>query len=175
MPKSRAASTMISTLFMPRRCPSKLGNPCFFAHRRFPSRIMPMHSGIFSIFQRLLEIPKQSTALAGLDEFSLLIFTPYRNQGGRATMHISEGFRRQLEGYGLTTAEIIYRKPDHLWLLQSYVWQEYDLYPKFPILMKFLNFWQAKLDGPLYSVMVCHSRLIRPAEIETISSEFRLH
>ena len=90
-------------------------------------------------------------------------------------MHISEGFRRQLEGYGLTTAEIIYRKPDNLWLLQSYVWQEYDLYPKFPILMKFLNFWQAKLDGPLYSVMVCHSRLIRPAEIETISSEFRLH
>ena len=26
---------------------------------------------------------------------------------------VSEGFRKQLEGYGLTTAEILYRLPDH--------------------------------------------------------------
>jgi len=29
---------------------------------------------------------------------------------------------RQLNGYRLTTAEIIYRVPDHLDLLQTYVW-----------------------------------------------------
>jgi len=44
----------------------------------------------------------------------------------------SPDFVRQLEGYGLTTAHILYRMPDHPSLLQSYIWQEYDLAPRFP-------------------------------------------
>jgi uncharacterized protein Usg len=88
---------------------------------------------------------------------------------------ISKDFRRQLEGYGLTTARIFYRRPDHLWLLQTYVWQDYDLFPSFPTLQKFLDFWQKSLDGPVHSVMVAHSRLIRPAELRSVDGEFRLH
>jgi uncharacterized protein Usg len=88
---------------------------------------------------------------------------------------VSKDFRRQLEGYGLTTARIFYRRPDHLWLLQTYVWQDYDLFPSFPTLQKFLAFWQQSLDGPVHSVMVAHSRLIRPAEMRAIDGEFRLH
>src|ERR1041384_3590567 len=86
----------------------------------------------------------------------------------------SEDFRRQLEGYGLTTAHIFYRRPDHPWLLQSYVWQEYDLCPKFPELQKFLTFWRRSLHGVLHSVTVAHSALIKPAEF-TAGSELRLH
>ena len=88
---------------------------------------------------------------------------------------VSKDFRRQLEGYGLTTARIFYRRPDHLWLLQTYVWQDYDLFPNFPTLQKFLNFWQKSLDGPVHSVMVAHSRLIKPAELRSVDGEFRLH
>ena len=40
---------------------------------------------------------------------------------------ISREFRLQMEGYGLTTAEIHYHLPDYPRLLQLYVWQEYDL------------------------------------------------
>ncbi len=87
----------------------------------------------------------------------------------------SSDFVQQLEGYGLTTAEILYRRPDRRWLLQSYVWQNYDLFPKFPKLKDFLAFWEEKLDGPLVSVTVAHSRLIRPAEIKAIDGVFRLH
>jgi uncharacterized protein Usg len=87
----------------------------------------------------------------------------------------SKDFRQQLEGYGLTTANILYRRPDHPWLLQSYVWQDYDLFPKFPTLNKFLNFWLEKLEGPLHSVTVAHARLIKPAEIRAVDGEFRLH
>ena len=61
-------------------------------------------------------------------------------------------FAQQLQGYGLTTAHILYRRPDHPWLLQSYVWQDYDLFPNFPQLNKFLDFWLEKLEGPLHSV-----------------------
>jgi uncharacterized protein Usg len=89
-------------------------------------------------------------------------------------MSVSSGFRRQLEGYGLTTAEIVYRMPDHPALLQSYVWQEYDLFPKFPELHRFLDFWTRALDGALFSVRVAHDRLIKPAELRAMG-EFRIH
>ena len=56
----------------------------------------------------------------------------------------------------LLTAHIIYRRPDHLWLVQDFIWQEYDALPDFPRLMKFLHFWRTKLDGPLVSVRVSH-------------------
>ena len=79
---------------------------------------------------------------------------------------VSADFKRQLAGYGLTTAQILYRRPDHNWLLQSYVWQDYDLFPQFPELQKFLEFWRVKLEGPLHSVMVAHSKLIAPADAE---------
>jgi uncharacterized protein Usg len=88
---------------------------------------------------------------------------------------VSEDFRKQVVGYGLTTAHILYRRPDHRWLLQSYVWQNYDLFPKFPELCRFLAFWQEKLDGPLHSVRVAHCKLIKPAELKAIDGEFRLH
>ena len=84
-------------------------------------------------------------------------------------------FQRQLKGYGLTTAQILYRRPDHPWLLQTYIWQEYDLCPDFPELRGFLTFWRKSLDGILHSVLVAHSKLIKPAEIRAIGSEFRLH
>ncbi len=87
----------------------------------------------------------------------------------------STDFCKQVEGYGLTTARILYRRPDHHWLLQTYVWQNYDLFPLFPELKRFLAFWQEKLEGPLYSVEVAHSRLIKPAELRAVNGEFRLH
>ncbi len=87
----------------------------------------------------------------------------------------SRDFKRQLEGYGLTTAEILYRRPDHPWLLQSYVWQNYDLFPAFPELNGFLKFWQETLEGPLHSVQVAHARLIRPAELRSVKGVFALH
>jgi uncharacterized protein Usg len=87
----------------------------------------------------------------------------------------SENFVKQLNGYGLTTAHIFYRRPDHRWLLQSYIWQDYDLCPKFPELQRFLEFWRTTLEGPLHSVTVAHSRLIKPAELRAIDGVFRLH
>ena len=88
---------------------------------------------------------------------------------------ISRDFQRQVEGFGLTTAQILYRRPDHPWLLQAYVWQEYDLCPHFPQLNGFLQFWQKSIEGALHSITVAHSRLIKPAEIKAVDGVFRLH
>jgi uncharacterized protein Usg len=67
-------------------------------------------------------------------------------------MQFSSDLERQLNGYGLTTAHILYRIPDFESVLQTYVWQDYDLAPDFPEMHKFLHFWRASLDGPLHSV-----------------------
>jgi uncharacterized protein Usg len=88
---------------------------------------------------------------------------------------ISTDFRRQLAGYGLTTANILYRLPDHPKILQTYIWQEYDLAPEFPELHRFLEFWRERLDGPLHSIEVAHRKLIGPHEWRKVDASFRLH
>ena len=81
----------------------------------------------------------------------------------------------QLQGFSLTTAEILYRLPDHPSLLQSYVWQDYDLHPLFPRLKSFLDFWSQNLEGRLHQVLVAHRKLIKPSELRLIDGDFRLN
>ena len=88
---------------------------------------------------------------------------------------VSKDFRKQVLGYGLTTAEIVYRRPDRRWLLQTYVWQDHDMFPNFPALKDFLAFWEKSLEGPLFAVTVAHSKLIKPAELHAVDGVFRLH
>ncbi len=68
-----------------------------------------------------------------------------------------EDFKLQLQGFRLTTAEILYHMPDHPALLQSFVWQQMDQAPRYPRLNKFLEFWRANLDGALHSVTVAEA------------------
>jgi uncharacterized protein Usg len=88
---------------------------------------------------------------------------------------VDSDFTRMLAGYCLTTAEIIYRLPDHPSLMQSYNWQDYDLHPRFPKLTGFLDFWSRNLEGKLHQVLVAHSGLITPRELRLVGTELRLH
>ena len=83
-------------------------------------------------------------------------------------------FKNMLAGFSLTTAEILYHLPDYPALLQTFIWQDYDLAPKFPKLIKFLDFWSANLDGKLAHVRVAHKSLITPAELKMVGAEFKL-
>jgi uncharacterized protein Usg len=84
-------------------------------------------------------------------------------------------FIAQLSGFSLTTAEIIYRMPDYPGVLQSYLWQEYDVAPQFPKLKDFLQFWETHLDGPVHGVRIAHQRLITPTEFRFVDGRFVLH
>ena len=63
-------------------------------------------------------------------------------------MTLDPDFAVQMKGRRLATAEILYHLPDHPHLLQSYVWQDYDMAPFYPVLHKFLDFWRRDLEGP---------------------------
>ncbi len=81
----------------------------------------------------------------------------------------------QLQGYRLSTAEILYHMPDHPALLQTFLWQQMDLAPQFPELHRFLKFWEDSLDGRLHSVRVMNARLVKPAEFRAVDGVFTLH
>lgn len=93
---------------------------------------------------------------------------------GGAITRMSEMERRML-GFRLATAEILYRMPDHPDFLQSFIWQELDIAPRFPVLHGFLDFWHRNLDGRLHSVRVACADLVAPAELRLVDDEFRVH
>jgi uncharacterized protein Usg len=80
-----------------------------------------------------------------------------------------------MNGYRMTTAEIFYHMPDHPSVLQTYIWQELDLAPKFPVLNKFLTFWGENLDGPLHSVQVAATGIVSAREMNFIDVDVKLH
>ena len=77
--------------------------------------------------------------------------------------------------YRLTTAEIIYRMPDHPDLLQSFIWQKLDLAPDFPELRRFLEFWSRNIEGKLHSVRVGQARSVGRTEFSHVRTSLRLH
>ncbi|MBY0473412.1 usg protein [Patescibacteria group bacterium] len=84
-------------------------------------------------------------------------------------------FIAQLNDYRITTAEILYWMPDHKHILQSFLWQDLDLAPKFPQLSKFLDFWANNLDGRVHRVRVASAQLIKPAEFGYASGLYHLN
>ena len=81
----------------------------------------------------------------------------------------------QLRGYRLATAEISYHLPDHPNLLQTFLWQHYDLAPQFPELRKFLDFWVKNIEGKLHSVLVARRSLIGPVQHQHAAGVWQLH
>ncbi|NIZ60861.1 aspartate-semialdehyde dehydrogenase [Sedimentitalea sp. CY04] len=80
-----------------------------------------------------------------------------------------------LKGYGLTTAEFTYYMPDHVHVLNTYVWQDYDLMPDHPKLFKFIEFWQREIEGALHSVRFCHRKMISSGQWRNVKGILRLH
>ena len=79
-----------------------------------------------------------------------------------------------VKNYRLTTAKILYHLPDYPKLLQEYIWQDYDLAPKFPELTNFLQFWTRELDGKLHSVYVGSKDIITPGDARFYEAEITI-
>ena len=82
---------------------------------------------------------------------------------------------RQLQDYRLTTAEILYHLLDHPSVLQTFIWQDLDIAPRYPVLNKFLDFWKREIEGNLHSVRVASASLIKPPTIGHVDALLRIH
>jgi uncharacterized protein Usg len=78
-------------------------------------------------------------------------------------------------GYGLATANILYHLPERPKLLQTFVWQFYDIAPDYPRLEQFLDFWRAEIDGIIHSVEVAHRLMARAAEVRHARFHGQMH
>lgn len=77
--------------------------------------------------------------------------------------------------YRLTTAEILYHLPDHPSVLQTFVWQDLDIAPAYPVLHKFLDFWRREIEGRVHSVRVASADLVRTGRVRHADALVRIH
>ncbi len=90
-------------------------------------------------------------------------------------LKVDDTFARQMAGYGLTTANILYHLPDHPRLLQTFVWQFHDIAPDYPELYRFLSFWEDEIEGAIHSVEVAHKCLVTPADVRMAAFQGLIH
>lgn len=79
-----------------------------------------------------------------------------------------------VKDYRLTTAKILYHMPDYPKFLQEFIWQDYDIAPKFPELHSFLGFWTREIDGKLHSVYVASKEIITPGDTRFYECEITI-
>ncbi|MEO9900829.1 MULTISPECIES: Usg family protein [Alphaproteobacteria] len=90
-------------------------------------------------------------------------------------MLVGSDFQKRILGYGLMTAEILYRIPDHPKVLQSFLWQTEDLAPHFPELNKFLVFWEKEIEARIHTVRVAHQGLLEPVDYRYAKDQICVH
>jgi uncharacterized protein Usg len=78
-------------------------------------------------------------------------------------------------GLHLRRDEMIYRMPDYRSVLNTFVWQDYDLAPDYPKLFEFIEFWHDEIEGPLHSVRFTHRKMIAPGEWQNVTGTFTYH
>jgi uncharacterized protein Usg len=87
----------------------------------------------------------------------------------------SPEFVAQLQGWRLATAHILYHMPDHPALLQSFTWQTYDLAPKFPRIVQFVDFWKREIEADLHSVRIAAQDSINPGRWQAVDAQFLMN
>lgn len=81
---------------------------------------------------------------------------------------------KHFSNYRLTTAEILYFMPDYPKLLQSYIWQDYDLAPYFPTFHQFLDFWDHHLEGKRHSVTLAYESPFKRNGWRQVTEEYHI-
>ena len=59
-----------------------------------------------------------------------------------------------LKKWTTPTVQVVYYMPDHLHLVQEFMWQTEDQRPDYPRIDKFLTYWDKHIDGPIKEVYI---------------------
>ena len=75
----------------------------------------------------------------------------------------------------LVTTHVLYYMPKHPMLLQSFVWQTHDRAPRYPRVMRFLDFWRREIDAAIHSVNIACPDEVGAARWRRVDHDLRLH
>ena len=59
-----------------------------------------------------------------------------------------------LKKWTTATVQVVYYMPDHLHLVQEFMWQTEDQRPDYPRIDKFLTYWDRHIDVPIKEVYI---------------------
>ncbi len=79
-----------------------------------------------------------------------------------------------IKDYRLILAEIVYHMPDRPQFLQTFIWNDMDIAPRYPVLHSFLDYWEKNIEGKLHSVYVDQQRIITPGEYKYAQMQLTL-
>ena len=75
----------------------------------------------------------------------------------------------------LITAEILYQTPGRPHVIQSFLWQDYDVGPSYPQLTRFLRFWSTRFDVTLHSVNFADRDELKRPEMHYVGYSLSVH
>ncbi len=84
-------------------------------------------------------------------------------------------YELQVQGIGSPRQRSFTACPDYPALLQTFIWQKFDLAPEFPELRKFLEFWSRSIEGKLHSVNVKQSSRTAANRFRYFKHQLTLH
>jgi len=79
-------------------------------------------------------------------------------------MKFDSDFSRMLNGYHYVSVNVIYYMPDHQNLINEFIWTTLDIKPKYPRIKKFLDYWEAEIEGKIKQVILVDGKPFQLAE-----------
>ena len=59
-----------------------------------------------------------------------------------------------LRKWTVATVQVVYYIPDHLHIVNEFMWQTQDQLPEYPRITRFLDYWDKQIDGPIKEVYI---------------------
>jgi uncharacterized protein Usg len=58
-------------------------------------------------------------------------------------------------GETLVNVTVLYYMPDYRSILNEFIWQTMDVYPRCPRVDRFIQFWEAEIEAKIKEVQIC--------------------
>ena len=59
-----------------------------------------------------------------------------------------------IKKWTVATVQVVYYIPDHLHIINEFMWQTEDQLPEYPRITRFLDYWDKNIDGPIKEVYI---------------------
>jgi uncharacterized protein Usg len=102
------------------------------------------------------------------------MFTPERTKAMPMTTAMPHS-KMLSDGPQMTSVEILYQTPGRPHLIQSFLWQDYDVAPEFPRLKRFLRFWAERFGVTVHSIHLIEQEETSPAEAHYMGYSLVVH
>ena len=79
-------------------------------------------------------------------------------------MKFKSDFATMLNGHVTVSVNVIYYMPDCKSLLNEFIWTTLDITPKYPRVKKFLDYWEANIEGKIKEVIICDGKPLNITE-----------